>query len=121
MVSKSQIEAFFADLRTNGILPTVEKYYADNAMLAEAGQEAKVGKPAIVAAETYFANMLEKTGHFEAIEVHDIIIDGDKAVIEQTLSLKFKDSNDIVKQHQLDIQVWSNGKIVKETFWHEKH
>jgi len=119
-LTRATIEKFYHDLEANGIVPTVEKYYADNATLGEAGQDAKVGKKAILEAESGFAGMLEPTGKFR-LKIHDIIVQGDKAVIEHEVGMKFKGAggNEVV-QPQVSIQEWHNGKIVKERFWHVK-
>jgi len=85
------IRTFFADLKADGILPTLSKYYAQDAVLGEAGQAPAVGIEKITQNETYFANLFEgKPGIFDDIKIYNIAVTGHVAAIEHELVFTLK-------------------------------
>eukprot|EP00160_Parvularia_atlantis_P014779 Unigene3870_Nuclearia_a/m.11807 Unigene3870_Nuclearia_a/g.11807 ORF Unigene3870_Nuclearia_a/g.11807 Unigene3870_Nuclearia_a/m.11807 type:complete len:124 (-) Unigene3870_Nuclearia_a:94-465(-) len=119
-ITVQTVEEFYAFLRTNGILPTLNKYYAADAQLGEAGLPYCEGLPAIIEVESKFAGMLDPNGIFQEIKIHNIAVTNNVAAIEHVLTMKFGNGF-VVQQPQVSIQHWNDeGKIVKETFYHVK-
>ena len=114
MSIRKQVQAVIDGVLSGRILETFERYYADDVVMSENGEDARVGKPINREYEIkYLDNVLE----FHGAKVGRVIVDGDHAAVEWSFDLTFKDGNRVHMQ-QVAVQTWKNGKILREDFYH---
>lgn len=114
MSMKDNVQAVIDGILAGKILETFDEYYADDVIMSENRAEDRVGKAVNRDYEEQFVNNVE----FHAASVGSVIIDGDKAAVEWTLEFTPKGSDDRLVQHQVAVQTWKDGKIVREDFYH---
>lgn len=99
------------------LLEGFEKYYAENVVMRELGEEPRVGKD---------ANRVHEINYMQSIkEVHGAGIlsfsedtENNKTMVESWMDLTF--ANDFrIKIQQVAVQTWENGLIINEIFYHK--
>lgn len=99
------------------LLEGFEKYYAENVVMQELGEEPRVGKD---------ANRVHEINYMQSIkEVHGAGIlsfaedtENNKTMVESWMDLTF--ANDFrIKMQQVAVQTWENGLIINEIFYHK--
>lgn len=98
------------------ILDAFDKYYAEDVVMAEAGQEPRVGKAACRAFEESFVSSLTA---FRGAEVKAVATDEENgvAMVEWFFDYTHKEWGDRTYD-QVAVQHWKDGQIVKETFFY---
>ncbi len=114
MVSiRSEVQAVIDGILKGEILETFDRYYGDDVVMSENGADERVGKAANRAyEEAFLANVT-----FHGASVGEVLVDGDRAAVEWTFDLTPK-GGERTRQHQVALQVWRDGRIVRETFYH---
>lgn len=99
------------------LLEGFEKYYAENVVMQELGEEPRIGKDANRNHEIIFMQNIS--------EVHDGGIlsfaedaDNNKTMVESWMDLTFTNGLRI-KLQQVAVQTWKNGLIGNEIFYHK--
>ena len=113
MNNRDNVQAVINGILAGQILETFDRYYADDVVMSENGVDERVGKAANRAYEEAFVNGVT----FHGAEVGEVIVDGDRASVEWVFDLT-PHGGDRVKQHQVAVQVWRDGQVVRETFYH---
>jgi ketosteroid isomerase-like protein len=114
MSIREDVQAVIDGILAGQILETFDRYYADEVEMSENGVEARVGKAANRAYEEAFVNGVT----FHGAEVGEVIVDGDRATVEWVFDLT-PHGGERVQQRQAAVQVWRDGRIVRETFYHD--
>ena len=98
------------------ILEAFDKFYADDVVMQENNGEPRVGKAANRAYEEAFVTGL--TG-FHGADIKALAVDDEDgvAMVQWWMSFSHKDYGDI-DRHQVCVQHWKNGQIVKEQFFY---
>ncbi len=98
------------------ILNAFEKFYADDVVMTDMGQEPRVGKDANRAFETAFVNGLTE---FRGAELISTVVDEEQGLTmsEWFFDYTHKDWGDQTYQ-QVAVQRWKDGQIVDERFYH---
>ncbi len=110
---QDSVQAVIDGILAGDILGTFDRFYADDVVMSENGIDERVGKAANRAYEEAFVNGVE----FHGAEVGAVLVDGDRAAVEWTFDLTPK-GGERVRQHQVALQEWRDGKVVRETFYH---
>lgn len=113
MSIRDDVQAVIDGILKGEILETFDRFYADDVVMSENGTDARVGKAANREYEEAFVNGVT----FHGAEVGEVLVDGDRSAVEWVFDLT-PNGGDRVLQKQAAIQVWKNGKIVRETFYH---
>ncbi len=113
MSTASHVQAVIDGIKKGQILETFDRYYADDVVMSENGADERVGKAANRAYEEAFVNGVT----FHGAEVGEVIVDGDRCAVEWVFDLTPK-GGERVQQRQVAVQVWRDGKVVRETFYH---
>ncbi len=113
MTTRDLAQAVIDGVLAGKILETFDKYYAEDVVMSENGADERVGKATNRKYEENFVNGVE----FHAAAVGRLIVDGDHSAVEWTLEFTPKGGSR-VKQKQVAVQTWKNGKIVREDFYH---
>lgn len=95
------------------ILGTFDRYYADDCVMSENGQEERHGKQANREYEEAFVENVE----FHAAEVGRVVIDGEHSAVEWIFDFTPK-GGERMKRTQVALQTWKDGKIVREDFYY---
>jgi len=97
------------------IMEAFEKYYADDVVMNEVGQDPKVGKEANRNYEQMWVDGLKQI----TIEIKGVAIDEESglAFVEAHYDFEHEQWGQL-KYDQVAVQRWENGKIVQETFYH---
>lgn len=99
------------------LLEGFEKYYAENVVMQELGEEPRVGKEANRSREINFLQSIKEV-HGAGILSFGEAVENNKTTVESWMDLTF--SNGFrVKMQQVAVQTWENGLIVNETFYHK--
>lgn len=114
MSIRNNVQAVIDGILAGAILDTFDTYYADDIIMSENRSEERVGKAANREFEEQFVNNVE----FHAASVGAVIVEDDKAAVEWTLEFTPKGSTERVVQHQVAVQTWKDGKIIREDFYH---
>jgi len=99
------------------MLDGFEKYYAENLVMQEVGEEPRVSK---AVNRTHEINFSESIKEFHGGAIVSIGADdaNNKTFVESWMEVTFK--NDYkVKMQQVAAQTWENGLIVNEIFYHK--
>eukprot|EP00163_Fabomonas_tropica_P004097 TRINITY_DN13629_c0_g1_i1.p1 TRINITY_DN13629_c0_g1~~TRINITY_DN13629_c0_g1_i1.p1 ORF type:complete len:259 (-),score=44.08 TRINITY_DN13629_c0_g1_i1:231-1007(-) len=91
-----------------------EKYYAENCVMSENGEDPRVGKSECRKYEQEFLGSIER---WNDVRVGSVSVDGNKSAVEWTFDLSFYGGKRVVRR-QVAIQTWAKGKIVEEVFYH---
>jgi len=114
MSIKPQVQSVIDGILTGKILETFDAYYADGVVMSENRTEERVGK---AVNREYEIKFLDNVHEFHGAKVGRVIVDADHAAVEWSFDITFKDGNR-VKMHQVAVQTWKNGKIIREDFYH---
>lgn len=99
------------------LLEGFEKYYAENVIMQELGEEPRIGKNAN---RTHEINFLQNIKEIHGVDILGFAEDPDtdKTMVESCIDLTF--ANDFrIKMQQVAVQTWENGLIVNEIFYHK--
>ena len=113
MSTRDDVQAVIDGILKGEILETFDRYYADDVVMSENGADERVGKAANRAYEEAFVNGVT----FHAAEVGCVLVDGDKAAVEWIFDLT-PNGGTRAKQRQVTLQVWRDGRVARETFYH---
>jgi ketosteroid isomerase-like protein len=91
-----------------------EKYYSEEVVMSENDNPPTVGKAANREREAQFVAYVKEV---HRMEVPQILVDGNRAASEWDLEFTAVDGN-VVKYHQVAVQDWENGQIVREQFFY---
>ncbi|RMF61904.1 MAG: nuclear transport factor 2 family protein [Bacteroidetes bacterium] len=98
------------------ILEAFEQFYADDVVMQENDEEPRVGKAVNRAYEEAFVNGLTE---FRGARLENVAVDEEKGVAfcEWFFDYTHKDFGSRT-YHQVARQIWKDGKIVNERFYH---
>lgn len=99
------------------LLEGFEKYYAENVIMQELGEEPRIGKDTN---RTHEINFLQSIKEIHGAGILSFAEDTDtnKTMVESWMDLTF--ANDFrIKMQQVAVQTWENGLIVNEIFYHK--
>lgn len=113
MSIRDDVQAVIDGIRKGEILETFDRWYADDVVMSENGEDERVGKMPNRAYEEAFV----KGVTFHGASVGEVLVDGDRSAVEWTFDLTPKGGSR-VQQRQVALQVWRDGRIVRETFYH---
>ena len=113
MSIRDDVQAVIDGILKGAILETFDRYYAEDVVMSENGVDERVGKAANRAYEEAFV----KGVTFHGAEVGAVLVDGDRAAVEWVFDLT-PNGGERVKQHQVALQVWRDGQVARETFYH---
>ena len=99
------------------LMEAFEHYYAEDVVMEDVGQPPRVGK---VASRKHEENFLANIETWHGGGINHIAFDESHkvAMIESWMELTFKGQDAPVKMSQVAVQEWSEGKVVKERFYH---
>ena len=96
------------------ILEAFERFYGDDVVMQENSQEPTVGKAANRAREEQFVGSVA--------ELHEVKIEATGASSDTTFSVWLIDATykggPRVRQEQVAVRTWKDGKVVSERFFH---
>ena len=110
---QSNVQAVIDGIMKGEILETFDRFYADDVVMSENGVDPREGKAANRAYEEAFVNGVT----FHGAEVGEVLVDGDRSAVEWTFDLT-PNGGERVQQRQVAVQVWRDGQVVRETFYH---
>ena len=113
MSIRENVQTVIDGILKGEILETFDRFYADDVVMSENGADPRVGKQANRAYEEAFVAGVT----FHGAEVGEVVVDGDRAAIEWVFDLTPKGA-ERTQQRQVALQVWRDGKIARETFYH---
>jgi hypothetical protein len=99
------------------LLEGFEKYYADNVIMQELGEEPRVGKDINRIHETNFIQSIKEV-HKAGILSFAEDAENNKTMVESWMELTFVNEFRI-KMQQVAVQTWENGLIINELFYHK--
>lgn len=114
MSIKNQVQAVIDGILKGKLLETFDAYYADDVVMSENLKDKRVGK---AANRKYEEKFIENVQEFHGAKVGRVIVDGDHAAVEWTFDVTFKGGNRVV-MHQVAVQTWKDGKVIREDFYH---
>ncbi|MCA9461505.1 MAG: nuclear transport factor 2 family protein [Nitrospira sp.] len=114
MSIKTQVQAVIDGILNGNILETFDAYYADDVVMSENQKDERVGK---AANRQYEIQFLENVQAFHGGQVGRVIVDGNHAAVEWTFDMTLKGGNRVT-MHQVAVQTWKDGKIIREDFYH---
>ena len=98
------------------ILEAFDTYYADDVVMQENNQEPRVGKETNRAYEEQFVGGLTE---FRAAEVKAQAVNEEDGVAFTQWYMDFTHSEyGDVERHQVSVQHWENGQVVRERFFY---
>lgn len=95
-------------------LEAFEKFYAENCVMSENGENERVGKSACRAYEQEFLGSIQR---WNDCQVGSVTVDGNTSAVEWVFDLSFFGGKRVVRR-QVAVQTWAKGKIVHEVFYH---
>lgn len=110
---RENIQNLIDGILAGKILETFETYYAEDVVMSENRLDERIGKAANREHEEFFV----KNFQLNSVAFGETLIEGDRAAIESTWDITFPDGRRVV-QHQVSVQVWKDGRIVREDFYH---
>ena len=113
MSIQNDVQAVIGGILEGKVLETFDRFYADDVVMSENGAEPREGKPANRVYEEAFVENVE----FHGAEVGEVLINGDRSAVEWFFDMTPKGGERGV-QKQVALQIWRDGKIVRETFYH---
>lgn len=99
------------------LLDGFEKYYAENVVMQELGEEPRVGKDANRIHEINFMQSIKEVHGGTILSISEDV-ENDKTMVESRMDLTFANGHR-VKMQQIAVQTWENGLIVNEIFYHK--
>lgn len=113
MSVRDDVQAVIDGILTGEILATFDRWYADDVVMSENGADERAGKASCRAYEEAFVNGVT----FHGASVGEVLVDGDRSAVEWIFDLT-PAGGSRVQQRQVALQVWRDGKIARETFYH---
>lgn len=95
-------------------LEAFEKFYAEDVVMQENAQTPTRGKKANLEREVEFFRSITE---FRSAQVLSVGVSQDKTYVEWFFDYTHKDWG-LKKYHQVAVQTWKDGKIVKEQFYY---
>ncbi len=114
MSTRENVQELVTLVTTGQILTAFEKFYAEDVEMSENSNPPTVGKTANRLREEQFVGYVKEVHKNIAAKV---LVDGDFAAIEWDLEFTGVDGN-LVKYHQVALQEWKDGQIVRERFFY---
>lgn len=113
---REKVEDLNRMIQQGQLLDAFEKYYADDVVMTEIGQEPRRGKATNRAYEEAFVGGLTafRKGDVKAMSVDE---ESGVAFTEWSLDFTHKDWGDMAYD-QVAVQRWRDGQVVEETFYH---
>ncbi|MBL7901134.1 MAG: nuclear transport factor 2 family protein [Bacteroidia bacterium] len=99
------------------LLEGFEKYYAENVVMQELGEEPRVGKETNRTHEINFVQSMKEV-HGAGILGFAEDVENNKTMLESWMDLTFANGYR-AKMQQVAVQTWENGLIVNELFYHK--
>lgn len=99
------------------LLEGFEKYYAENVVMQELGEEPRVGKDINRTHEINFMLSIKEVHGGDIISFAEDA-EKNKTMVESWMDLTFANGFR-VKMQQVAVQTWENGLIVNEIFYHK--
>ena len=99
------------------LLEGFEKYYAENVVMRELGEEPRVGKDTNRTHEINFVQSMKEV-HGAGILSFAEDAENNKTMLESWMDLTFANGYR-AKMQQVAVQTWENGLIVNELFYHK--
>ena len=91
-----------------------EKFYADDIVMQENNEPARVGKDANREFEEQFFSSIKE---FHGATLGDVAVTGDISFSEWVFDATFQDGNRVANP-QVTRRKWKDGKVVNERFYH---
>jgi len=113
MNTRDLVQSVIDGILAGKILETFDTYYADDVVMSENRVDERVGKAVNRQYEEAFIGNVE----FHGASVGHVIVDGNTAAVEWTFDLTPKGGSRTM-QHQVAVQTWKDGKVVREDFYH---
>ncbi len=110
---RASVQELIQGILEGRILQTFEHFYADDVIMTENRIVELIGKETNRKNEEFFTHNFQ----LHSVEFGKILIDGDLAAIESTWDITFPDGKRVL-QHQVSVQSWCDGRIVREDFYH---
>ena len=117
MTYKQKAQALYDMINQGQLMEGFEKYYHENVVMQELGEEPRIGKAANREYELKFLSMVK--------EVHgggvDAILSDEETgtvMVESWMDVTFQDGNR-VHFAQVAVQKWDGDRIVSEKFYHK--
>jgi ketosteroid isomerase-like protein len=116
MSIRANVDELNAMILQGEILDAFEKFYAEDVVMSDNHQDVREGKDECRAYEEAFVNGLTE---FRGAEVKSVAVNEEEnvAMIEWFFDYTHKDWGDMT-YHQVAVQEWQDGQIVRETFYH---
>jgi hypothetical protein len=117
MTNKEKVTDLYRLITNGQLMDAFEKYYADEVVMTELGEEPRVGKELNRSYEQKFLDSIED---FHGMGIDSITADDDNAVtaVESWMDVSLKGVGRI-KMNQVAVQRWANGLIIEERFYHK--
>lgn len=113
MSVRNEVQAVIDGVLGGDILGTFDRFYADDVVMSENGIDERVGKEVNRAYEEAFVNGVT----FHGAEVGEVLVDGNRSAVEWVFDLT-PNGGERVQQRQVAVQVWRDGQVIRETFYH---
>ena len=110
----ANLETLLGMLAKAEFVEGMEKFFADDVVIQEVGQEPKQGRDHCIAEEK---KLLEGVAEFIQYTAHSKGAGGDKTFYEATMEFKTKDGQHVA-QKQVVVTTWKDGKIADEKYYH---
>ena len=106
----------YSMINNGQLLEAFDKFYAEEVIMQEMGENPRVGKALNREFEVNFLNSIEAV---HGAGVHNITSDENKGVVmvENWMDLTFKGGHR-VKMEQVCVQEWKDEQIINERFYH---
>lgn len=99
------------------LLEGFEKYYAENVVMQELGEEPRVGKNVNRTHEINFLQNIKEVHGGDILSFAEDAV-SNKTMVESWMDVTFANGFR-VKAQQVAVQTWENGLIVNEIFYHK--
>lgn len=99
------------------MLEGFEKYYAENVVMQELGEEPRVGKDINRHHEINFMQNIKEVHGGDILSFSEDLTNN-KTMVESWMDLTFANGYR-AKMQQVAVQTWNNGLIVNEIFYHK--
>lgn len=118
MSLEENVKGYFDHLSKGDAMGAFEKYYAEDVVMQEPGDEPRVGKEANRKFEQdYIASIEEMHG----AEIKNVAINSEKGIvfIQAWMDATFKGFGRM-QMEEVQVQTWKDGQIVHEQFFYNK-
>lgn len=104
-------------INTGKLMDGFEKFYSENVIMQELGEEPRIGKETNRQHEINFLGMVQEF-HGAGIEAITSNETTGNSMVESWMDITFKDGNRM-KIEQVAVQTWQGDFIIKEVFYHK--